>query len=61
MTEEERSSREQLTDDDLEAAHGEELPPREQMSVIRGAEPLPVPILPEPGDVTIQPVPPEEV
>jgi hypothetical protein len=61
MTEEERSSREQFTDDDLEAAHGEELPPREQMSVIRGAEPLPVPILPEPGDVTIQPVPPEEV
>ena len=61
MTEEERTSSEKLTDEDLEAAHGEELPPREQMSVIRGAEPMPFPIIPDGGGMTIQPVPPEEV
>ena len=48
----------ELTDDELAAVHGEALPPREQMSVIRGAEPMPFPVLP---DVTVQPVPPEEV
>jgi hypothetical protein len=61
MTEEERTSSEDLTDEDLEAAHGEELPPREQMSVIRGAEPTPFPIIPDGGGMTIQPVPPEEI
>ena len=51
----------ELTDDELAAAHGEALPPREQMSVIRGAEPMPFPVLPDGGDVTVQPVPPAEV
>jgi hypothetical protein len=60
MTEEERGDAEELTDDDLAEAHGEELPPREQMSVIRGAEPMPFPILPDGGGVTYEPVPPAE-
>ncbi|HYY04347.1 MAG TPA: hypothetical protein VE736_10720 [Gaiellaceae bacterium] len=59
MTEEERKL-EELTDDDLAEAHGEELPPREQMSVIRGAEPMPFPILPDGGGLSYEPVPPEE-
>jgi hypothetical protein len=61
MSEEERTSSEELTDEDLEAAHGEELPPREQMSVIRGAEPMPFPTIPDGGGMTIQPVPPDEI
>ena len=63
MTDKERTTEpeETLTDDDLEAAHGEELPPREQMSVIRGAEPMPFPIVPDGGGMTIQPLPPEEI
>ena len=51
---------EELTDEELREAHGEPLPDREQMSVIRGAEPMPFPILPDGGGLTYEPVPPEE-
>ena len=39
---------EELTAEELERAEGEELPDREAMSVIRGVEPLPLPIVPDP-------------
>ena len=35
---------EELTEEELERANGEELPDREAMSVIRGVEPLPLPV-----------------
>jgi hypothetical protein len=38
---------EELTEEELEAASGEPLPERHVMSVIRGAEPLPLPIVPD--------------
>jgi hypothetical protein len=41
---------EELTEEDLAAANGDPLPDREQMSVIHGAEPLPVPINPDGTD-----------
>ena len=39
---------EQLTDEELDEADGEKLPDREAMSVVRGVEPLPLPIVPDP-------------
>ena len=58
MTDERRPD--DLTEDELAAVNGEPLPDREQMTVIRGAEPLPVPIVPDAGDVewSNDPVPP---
>jgi hypothetical protein len=39
---------EQLTEEEIEGAEGEPLPDREVLSVIRGAEPLPLlPIVPD--------------
>jgi len=40
--------RRNLTDEELAEADGEPLPDREAMSVIRGVEQLPQPIVPEP-------------
>ena len=58
MTDERRP--EDLTEDELAEVNGEPLPDREQMTVIRGAEPLPVPLLPDGSDVewSNDPVPP---
>jgi len=39
---------EDLTEEELEEADGEPLPDREALSVIRGVEPLPQPVIPEP-------------
>jgi len=39
---------ENLTEEEIERADGEPLPDREAMSVIRGVEPLPLPIIPDP-------------
>jgi hypothetical protein len=39
---------EDLTKEEVEQADGEPLPNREAMSVIRGVEPLPLPIIPDP-------------
>ena len=41
---------EELTDEELDEADGEKLPDREAMSVIRGVEPLPQPIIDPPAD-----------
>jgi hypothetical protein len=53
-----RKPEEHLTEEELEETHGERLPDREQMSLIK---PQPVPVLPvePPGEYTILPVPPE--
>ena len=40
-------SAEELTEEELAEADGEPLPDREVMNVIRGAEPLPLPIVPD--------------
>ena len=59
MTDESKSDA--LTEEELTQANGEPLPDREQMSLIRGAEPLPAPLLPdgsEGGEWGIDPVPP---
>ena len=51
---------EQLSEEEIEKAHAERLPHREQMSVIK--EPYPfLPVDPGPGQYSIEPVPPEEV
>ncbi len=39
---------EELTEQELEEASGEPLPERHALTLIRGVEPLPQPILPEP-------------
>jgi hypothetical protein len=39
---------EELTQQELEEANGEPLPERQALTLIRGVEPLPQPILPEP-------------
>ena len=49
---------EELTDEELREAHGEPLPDREQMSVIKQPYPY-LPVEP-PSEYTILPVPPEE-
>jgi len=38
---------EELTEQEVERTNGEPLPDREVMSLIRGAEPLPLPIVPD--------------
>jgi len=38
---------EELTEQEVEETDGEPLPDREVMSLIRGAEPLPLPIVPD--------------
>lgn len=38
---------EELSEQEVEETDGEPLPDREVMSVIRGAEPLPLPIVPD--------------
>jgi hypothetical protein len=57
MTDERKQ--EPLTEDELAQANGEPLPDREQMTVIRGADPLPPPINPDltAADYSIDPVP----
>jgi len=37
----------ELTEQELDETNGEPLPDREAMSLIRGAEPLPLPIVPD--------------
>jgi hypothetical protein len=37
----------ELTEQELEDTNGEPLPDRQAMSLIRGAEPLPLPIVPD--------------
>jgi hypothetical protein len=44
---------EAMTEEELAKAYGEPLPDREAMSVIRGADPLPLPIVPVEPDPTI--------
>ena len=39
---------EELTEQELEAADGEPLPDRHALSLIRGHETLPMPVIPEP-------------
>jgi len=47
-----------LTEQDLEQTNGEPLPDRHALSLIRGAEPLPLPIVPDDGGmVSIDPPP----
>ena len=41
---------EDLTEEELAEANREPLPDREQLSVIRGAEPLPFPLVPDVGE-----------
>jgi hypothetical protein len=57
----ERKPRE-MTEEELAGANGEPLPERHVMSVIRGVQPLPQPIVldPGPGEWTIDPPPPDE-
>jgi hypothetical protein len=56
MSDEQRNN-DSLTEDELASVNGEPLPDREQMSVIRGMDPYPMPApIPE-----IQPVPPEQI
>jgi hypothetical protein len=38
---------EELTEQEVEETNGEPLPDREVMSLIRGAEPLPLPVIPD--------------
>jgi hypothetical protein len=40
---------EELSEQELDEANGEPLPERHALSVIRGAEPLPFPIVPDAG------------
>jgi len=40
-----------LTEQELEEANGEPLPDRHALSLIRGAEPLPMPIVPDDGGI----------
>jgi len=58
VTNKKKGTEEQLTQEELRKAHGEPLPDREQMSLIR-PEPYPVPPVEPPGQYTILPVPPE--
>ena len=51
---------EQLTEEEIAAANAESLPDREAMSVIHGVQPLPVPIVGDPG-FTIDPPPSDDV
>jgi hypothetical protein len=44
---------EELSEQELEATNGEALPERRAMTLIRGVEPLPFPIVPDDGTVPI--------
>jgi len=44
---------EELTEQELAEADGEPLPERQAMSLIRGAEPLPLPIVPDETTIPI--------
>jgi hypothetical protein len=44
---------EELTEQELEETNGEPLPDRQAMSLIRGAEPLPLPIVPDETTIPI--------
>jgi hypothetical protein len=44
---------EELTEQELEETNGEPLPDRHALSLIHGAEPLPLPIVPDEGTFTI--------
>jgi len=61
----ERHEQDALTDEELEAAHAEPLPAREQMTLIQpGPHPIPpIPVDADPGDgvVTTEPIPPAEL
>jgi hypothetical protein len=48
---------EELTEQEIEATDGEPLPDREVMSLIRGAEPLPLPVVPD-GPISLDDPPP---
>jgi hypothetical protein len=59
MTDERKPER--LTEEEIAAASGEPLPERELLSVIRGVDPLPVPLMPDGSDAgewSNEPVPP---
>jgi hypothetical protein len=51
---------EEMTEEEIAEANGEPLPDRQAMSVIRGVEPFPGPIVDPPGEVSIDP-PPDRV
>jgi hypothetical protein len=53
---------EEMTEEEIAKANAEPLPDRQAMSVIRGVEPLPQPIVIDqpPGEVGIEP-PPDDV
>jgi len=50
---------EHVSEDELKAAHGEPLPDREQMSIIKPDPYWTLPVEP-PGEYTILPIPPPE-
>jgi len=45
---------EELSEQELDQADGEELPDRHAMTLLRGFEPLPMPIVPDQGTETIE-------
>jgi hypothetical protein len=47
----------ELTEQELEDANGEQLPERHAMTLIRGVEPLPLPIVPD-GPISLDDPPP---
>ena len=51
----------ELTEQELEDANGERLPERHAMTLIRGVEPLPIPIVPDDGTILIDDPRPEGV
>ena len=50
MTEREERNPEQMTEEELERENAEALPDRHALSVIRGVQPLPQPIVIEPTE-----------
>jgi hypothetical protein len=50
VTEREQDKPEEMTDEELERANAEALPDRHALSVIRGVQPLPQPIVIEPTE-----------
>ena len=43
----------ELTEQDIDDANGEELPDRHAMTLLRGFEPLPLPIVPDDSNIPI--------
>jgi len=43
----------ELSEQDIENANGEELPDRHAMTLLRGFEPLPLPIVPDDSNIPI--------